>query len=124
MGLQKIDSDRWKETSSGHRSEKALQQKDNPDGPCENIVENGLWREVENLKTDKVALKQELVKLRQHQEISENNLLLLRNRLCGMEKNQQQMLSFLVMAMQSPGFLVQLLQPKETVGALLNLEIC
>ncbi|XP_037496841.1 heat stress transcription factor A-8-like [Jatropha curcas] len=30
-----------------------------------------------------------------------------------MEKNQQQMLSFLVMVMQSPGFLVQLLHPKE-----------
>jgi heat shock transcription factor len=30
-----------------------------------------------------------------------------------MEKNQQQMLSFLVMAMQSPGFLAQLLNKKE-----------
>ena len=30
-----------------------------------------------------------------------------------MEKNQQQMLSFLVMVMQSPEFLVQFLQPKE-----------
>lgn len=132
-GFRKIDSDRWvfanegfirgqkhllknisrRKHPQGTDQRKALQQKDNPDGPCENIVENGLWREVENLKTDKVALKQELVKLRQHQEISENNLLLLRNRLRGMEKNQQQMLSFLVMAMQSPGFLVQLLQPKE-----------
>ncbi|KAL2545778.1 Heat stress transcription factor A-8 [Forsythia ovata] len=73
----------------------------------------GLWKEVENLKTDKNALMQELKKLRQHQQISQSKLLLLREQLKGMEKNQQQMLSFIVMAMQSPGFLVQLLQPKE-----------
>lgn len=72
-----------------------------------------LLKEVENLKTDKNALMQELVKVRQHQEMSENKLLLLTNQLQGMEKNQQQLLSFLVMAMQIPGFMVQLLQPKE-----------
>ncbi|KAF2312976.1 hypothetical protein GH714_002392 [Hevea brasiliensis] len=55
----------------------------------------------------------ELINLRQHQENADNNLLLLRDKVQGMEKNQQQMLSFLVMVMQSPGFLVQLLHPKE-----------
>ncbi|CAA3024242.1 heat stress transcription factor A-8 [Olea europaea subsp. europaea] len=75
------------------------------------IVE--LWKEVENLKTDKNALMQELKKLRQHQQTSHGKLVLLREQLKGMEKNQQQMLSFIVMAMQNPGFLVQLLQPKE-----------
>lgn len=92
---------------------KKLQQPENSDGPGEKSENLDLWKEIENLKTDKNALTQELVKLRQHQEISENKLLLLRDRLQGMEKNQQQMLSFLVMAMQNPGFLVQLLQPKE-----------
>lgn len=94
---------------------KKSQQADNPDGPAENesIGNSGLWKEIENLKTDKNALMQELVKLKQHQETSDNKLLLLRDHLQGMEKNQQQMLSFLVMAMQFPGFLVQLLQPKE-----------
>lgn len=72
-----------------------------------------MWEEVESLKIDKNALTQQLVKLRQHQETAESKLLLLRERLQGMEKNQQQMLSFLVMAMQSPEFLVQFLQPKE-----------
>ncbi|CAA3014699.1 Hypothetical predicted protein [Olea europaea subsp. europaea] len=56
---------------------------------------------------------QELKKLRQQQQTSQSKLLLLREQLKGMEKNQQQMLSFIVMAMQNPGFLVQLLQPKE-----------
>lgn len=74
---------------------------------------DALWKEVESLKTDKNVLMQELVNLRQHQETSQSKLLLLREQLKGMEKNQQQMLSFIVMAMQSPGFLVQLVQPKE-----------
>lgn len=74
---------------------------------------SALCKEVENLKIDKNAVMQELIKLKQHQETSENKLLRLRDRLQGMEKNQQQMLSFLVMAVQSPGFLVQFLQPKE-----------
>ncbi|KAK9935401.1 hypothetical protein M0R45_022504 [Rubus argutus] len=131
-GFRKIDPDRYvfanegfirgqkhllknifrRKYPQGTDQRKVLQQKDNPDEPCEDM-ENGLWREVENLKIDKISLKQELVKLRQHQEMSDNKLLLLRDRLHGMEKDQQQMLSFLVMAMQNPGFLVQLLQPKE-----------
>lgn len=72
-----------------------------------------LWKEVESLKTDKNMLMQELVKLRQHQQTSQTKMLLVREQLKGMEKNQQQMLSFIVMAMQSPGFLVKLLQPKD-----------
>lgn len=48
-----------------------------------------------------------------NQESADNKLLLLRNRVQRMETNQQQMLSFFVMAMQSTDFLVQLLQPKE-----------
>lgn len=73
----------------------------------------GLWKEVESLKTDKNMLMQELIKLRQHQQTSQTKMLVVREQLKGMEKNQQQMLSFIVMAMQSPGFLVKLLQPKD-----------
>ncbi|KAK1390107.1 Heat stress transcription factor A-8 [Heracleum sosnowskyi] len=73
----------------------------------------GLWKEVESLKTDKNMLMQELVKLSQHQQTSQTKMLVVREQLKGMEKNQQQMLSFIVMAMQSPGFLVKLLQPKD-----------
>lgn len=99
--------------SQGPDQRKASQKKEHhPEESCEK-VENGLWKEVEELNIDKNALAQELVKLRQHQETAENKLLVLRDRLQGMEKNQQQMLSFLVMAVQNPGFFLQLLQPKE-----------
>lgn len=92
---------------------KSLQQSEKLVEPCEKINSLGLWKEVENLKTGKNTLMQELVNLRQYQETADNKLLLLSDRIQGMEKSQQQMLSFLVMAMQNPGFLVQLLQPKE-----------
>lgn len=133
QGFRKIDTERWefandgfirdqkhllktitrRKHSQGLDQRKSSQPKDNSAGACQEIENFGMWKEVEILKTDKNALMQELVKLRQLQETADNKLLLLSERLQGMEKNQQQMLSFLVMAMQSPGFLVQLLQPKE-----------
>ncbi|XP_028795096.1 heat stress transcription factor A-8 [Neltuma alba] len=132
-GFRKTDTDRWEFANDdfirGQKhflknilrrkhphvadQRKPSQQQENRDVPSQEVTNHDLWKEVENLKTDKNALTQELVKLGQHQELSKNKLLLLTNRLQGMEKNQQQMLSFLVMAMQIPGFMVQLLQPKE-----------
>ncbi|KAJ0038619.1 hypothetical protein Pint_22453 [Pistacia integerrima] len=132
-GFRKVDTDRWEFANDGfirgqkhllnnisrrknsqapeHR--KSSQQSENVVELCDKIDNLALWKAVENLKTDKNALAQELVKLRQYQETADNKLLLLRDRVQGMETNQQQMLSFLVMAMQNPNFLVQLLQPKE-----------
>ncbi|KAA8532469.1 hypothetical protein F0562_032502 [Nyssa sinensis] len=132
-GFRKIDTDRWvfandgfmkgqkhllknisrRKQTQGLVQRKSSQQKENDVGACEENKNLGLWKEVECLKTDKNALMQELIKLRQHQQASQSKLVLLREQLQGMEKNQQQMLSFIVMAMQNPGFLVQLLQPKE-----------
>ncbi|KAL2342412.1 hypothetical protein Fmac_003697 [Flemingia macrophylla] len=133
-GFRKIDTDCWEFANENfvrgqkqllknirrrkhpHTADqqKALPQKDNCDKPSQEAPKHdGLWKEVENLKSDKNSLTQELVKLRQHQESAENKLLLLSDRIQGMEKHQQQMLSFLVMVVQSPGFMVQLLHPKE-----------
>jgi len=130
-GFRKIDTDRWEFANDGFvrgqkhllkniGRRKKLQQPANSDGSWEKIQNLGLWKEIENLKTDKNALMQELVKLRQHQETSDNKLLLLRERLHGMEKNQQQMLSFLVMAMQSPAFLVQMLRRMAETASMLD----
>uniref|UniRef100_A0A5B7A789 Heat stress transcription factor n=1 Tax=Davidia involucrata TaxID=16924 RepID=A0A5B7A789_DAVIN len=132
-GFRKVDTDRWvfsndgfikgqkhllknisrRKQTQGLVQRKSSQQKEKDVGACEENKNIGLWKEVESLKTDKNVLMQELIKLRQHQQTSQSKLLLLREQLQGMEKNQQQMLSFIVMAMQNPGFLVQLLQPKE-----------
>ncbi|KAA8529790.1 hypothetical protein F0562_034110 [Nyssa sinensis] len=132
-GFRKTGTDRWefandgfvkgqkhllknisrRKQSQGIAQRKSSQQKEEDAGACEENENTGLWKEVESLKTDKNVLMQELIKLRQHQQTSQSKLLLLSEQLQGMEKNQQQMLSFIVMAMQNPGFLVQLLHPKE-----------
>lgn len=93
--------------------EKSSQQKDKSVEAHEEDKYVRLWKEVESLKTGKNALMQELIKLRQHQQTSQSKLVVLGEQLKGMEKNQQQMLSFIVMAMQSSGLLIKLLQPKE-----------
>ena len=133
QGFRKIDTDRWEFANDNfvrgqkhllknirrrkhpHNADqqKAVPQQDNSDEASQEAANHGLWKEVENLKSNKNSLMQQLVKLRQHQESAENKLLLLTDRLQGMEKHQQQMLSFLVMVVQSPGFMVQLLQPNE-----------
>lgn len=129
-GFKKIDSDRWEFANNGFvRGQKHLlmniirrknvqaldhhTSSQQTTGTCEDGENNSLLKEVEILKTDKNLLMQGLVKLRQHHEMTESKVLRLRDRLQRMEKNQQQMLSFLVMAMQNTGFLVQLLQGKE-----------
>ncbi|XP_042477635.1 heat stress transcription factor A-1-like [Macadamia integrifolia] len=106
--------------SQGFVQQKQSQRKNTSVGACVEVGKFGLPEEVESLKRDKNVLMQELVKVRQHQQISEARLHCLTNRLQGMEKAQQQMLSFLAMAMQNPGFLTQLFQQNEnwhTAGA-------
>lgn len=70
----------------------------------------GLEEEVERLKRDKNVLMQELVRLRQQQQSTDNQLQTMVQRLQGMEQRQQQMMSFLAKAVQSPGFLAQFVQ--------------
>ncbi|XP_052206229.1 heat stress transcription factor A-8 [Diospyros lotus] len=134
-GFKKVDTDHWifandgfikgekhllKNINRRKQSQVVVQQNQSQQkgkgkdvGECEEAKNNGLWKEVESLKANRNALSQELVNLRQHQQSSQSKMLILREQLKGMEKNQQQMLSFIVMAMQNPGFLVQLLQPIE-----------
>lgn len=130
-GFRKVDTDRYEFANDGFvRGQKHLlksivrrrqPQVQNKSAKNETAVTStseedkrvALTKEVEILKTDKNVLMQELINLRNHQMTSHSKMILLRDQLKGMEKNQQQMLSFIVMAMQNPGFLAQLLQPKE-----------
>ncbi|KAI3700091.1 hypothetical protein L2E82_44707 [Cichorium intybus] len=124
-GFRKNDTDRWEFANDGFiKDQKHLLMSINRKKPSHvtpqqkvskpqmvNIKEHegnkyaNLWKEVESLKTDKNTLMQELVKQRQHQRTSQTKMLVLREQLKGMELNQQQMLSFMVIAMQNPGFL-------------------
>ncbi|GER37171.1 heat stress transcription factor A-8 [Striga asiatica] len=129
-GFRKIDTDQWQFANEAFRKDqkhllKNIIRRKHPqnqtekkavlhrDEEPEDDKRLALWKEVETLKIDKIALTQELKKLSQQQQVSKSKMLVLREQLKGMEKNQQQMLSFIVMAMQNPEFMLQFFQPKE-----------
>ncbi|MQL82365.1 hypothetical protein Taro_014858, partial [Colocasia esculenta] len=130
-GFHKVDPDRWEFANEGfQRGQKHLlknifrrkpaqntTQLMPPQGKnnsfvqtCVEVGKFGFEEEIESLKRDKAVLMQELVKLRQHQQNTDNELRDVRDRIQVMEQQQQQMLSFLAMAVQSPGILSQLVQ--------------
>lgn len=134
QGFRKIDTDKWqfanesfikgqkhllknivrRKHSQNVVQRKSSQQKETVPGlQSEEDKRMALQKEVESLAIDKNALTLELKKLRQHQEISQSKLLLVKQQLKGMEINQQQMLSFIVMAMQSPEFMASFFPQKE-----------
>ncbi|XP_011028139.1 PREDICTED: heat shock factor protein HSF8-like [Populus euphratica] len=131
-GFRKVDPDRWEFANEGFlRGQKHLlriisrrksahghanQQPQQPPGQnssvaaCVEVGKFGLEEEVERLKRDKNVLMQELVRLRQQQQSTDSQLQTMVQRLQGMEQRQQQMMSFLAKAMNSPGFLAQFVQ--------------
>ncbi|KAK8940915.1 Heat stress transcription factor A-1 [Platanthera zijinensis] len=129
-GFRKVDYDKWvfknegfvkgqkhllktiirkKPSHNGAHQQKLTQAKLSAVKTVE-VGQFGVEEEIERLKRDKNILMQELVKARQHQQNNDAELNDLTLRLKGMELNQQQMLSFLAMAVQSPSFLAQLVQ--------------
>ncbi|KAK9095559.1 hypothetical protein Scep_027028 [Stephania cephalantha] len=129
-GFRKVDPDRWEFANEGFlRGQKHLLKtinrrkpsnvQNHPQQPqaqntsvkaCVEVGKFGLEEEIERLKRDKNVLMQELVRLRQQQQTTDHQLQTMGQRLQGMEQRQQQMMSFLAKAMQSPGFLQQLVQ--------------
>lgn len=131
-GFRKVDPDRWEFANEGFlRGQKHLLKSisrrkpahghSHPQptpshgqnasvGACVEVGKFGLEEEVERLKRDKNVLMQELVRLRQQQQATDNQLQTMVQRLQGMEQRQQQMMSFLAKAVQSPGFLAQFVQ--------------
>ncbi|XP_047327335.1 heat shock factor protein HSF8 [Impatiens glandulifera] len=139
-GFRKIDPDKWAFANEGFlRGQKHLlrninrkkpahtntnvnqqpQQQQPPRGQspsvgaCVEVGKFGIEEEVERLKRDKNVLMQELVKLRQQQQSTDNQLQSMVQRLQGMEQRQQQMMSFLAKVVRSPGFLAQFMQQQQ-----------
>lgn len=129
QGFRKIDSERWEFANEGFlRGQKHLlkgitrrkpghpqTQQQAPQVqamPAALSVEAriGIEEEVESLKDDKNVLMQELVRLRQQQQGTDNQLQTVVHRVHLMEQRQQQMMSFLANAMQRPGVLAQLVE--------------
>ncbi|CAI9096793.1 OLC1v1033009C1 [Oldenlandia corymbosa var. corymbosa] len=130
-GFRKSDTDRWefsnddfvkgqkqllkniirRKQTPAQEQKRPSQQKDQH-APKEDSMA-ALIKEVESLTIDRNVLMQELMTLRHRQKTSQSKLIRLREQLKGVEKHQQEMLSFIVLAMQNPGIFLQLLQPKE-----------
>ena len=76
---------------------------------CVEVGKFGLKEEIERLKRDRSVLMQELVKLRLQQQNTEKEVHRVRDRIQLIEQQQQQMLSFLALAVQSSPILSQLI---------------
>ncbi|NP_001314154.1 heat shock factor protein HSF8-like [Gossypium hirsutum] len=133
-GFRKVDSDRWefanegflrgqkdlllnisrRKSAQGHGHQQTQQAhgQSSSGGACVEVGEFGLEEEVEALKRDKNVLMQELVRLRQQQQSTDNQMQTMARQLHGMEQWQLQMMSFLAKAVQSPGVLAQFMQQK------------
>ncbi|XP_061340615.1 heat stress transcription factor A-1b-like [Gastrolobium bilobum] len=130
-GFRKVDPDRWEFANEGFlRGQKQLlksinrrksahvngisqqpsQVQNSPVGACVEVGKFGIEEDIERLKRDKNVLMQELVRLRQQQQTTDNQLQTVGQRVQVMEQRQQQMMSFLAKAMHSPGFLSQFVQ--------------
>ncbi|WZZ22213.1 hypothetical protein YC2023_123600 [Brassica napus] len=106
LGFRKVDPDRWEFANEGFlRDQKQLLK-----------GKFGIAEEVERLKRDKNDLMQELVRLRHQQQATENQLKDAVQKVQAMEQRQQQMMSFLAKAVQSPGFLNQLVAQQSNDG--------
>lgn len=132
QGFRKVDPDRWEFANEGflrgqkhllrgisrrkpahghgHQQPQQAHGQNSSVGACVEVGKFGLEEEVERLKRDKNVLMQELVRLRQQQQATDGQLQTMVQRLQGMEQRQQQMMSFLAKAVQSPGFLAQFVQ--------------
>lgn len=129
QGFRKVDPDRWEFANEGFlKGNKHLLKSISRRKPshvqghqqttskvpnasvasCVEVGKFGIEEEVERLKRDKDILMQELVKLRQQQQETDHQLVTVGQRFQLMENRQQQMMSFLAKAMQSPGFVAQL----------------
>ncbi|KAL8141764.1 hypothetical protein V2J09_014796 [Rumex salicifolius] len=131
-GFKKVDPDRWEFANEGflrgqkhllktitrrkpvhghsNQDQQQVHAQSSSVSACVEVGKFGLEEEVERLKRDKNVLMQELVRLRQQQQGTDNQLQTMVQRVQGMEQRQQQMMSFLAKAVQSPGFLAQFVQ--------------
>lgn len=133
-GFRKVDPDRWEFANEGflrgqkhllkninrrrashaHNSQQQMDEVQNSSSSaCVEVGKFGLEDEIGRLKRDKEVLMQELVKLRQQQQATNQQLQNVGERLHLMELRQQQMMSFLAKAMNRPGFVSQFVQQND-----------
>ncbi|CAN8284350.1 unnamed protein product [Cochlearia groenlandica] len=124
-GFRKIDPDKWEFANEGFlagqkhllktikRRRNISLQNINQQGSsgsgmsCVEVGHYGFEEEVERLKRDHSLLVSEVIKLRQQQHTSKNQVAAMEQRLVITEKRQQQMMTFLAKALNNPNFVQQ-----------------
>ncbi|XP_025012596.2 heat shock factor protein HSF30 [Ricinus communis] len=122
-GFRKIDPDRWEFANEGflggqkhllktikrrrHVSQSMQQQSG---GAYVELGKFGLDGELERLKRDRNVLTVEIIRLRQQQQQSREQIAAMEDRLLSTEKKQQQITAFLAKALNNPSFIQQFAQ--------------
>ncbi|KAK7383335.1 hypothetical protein VNO78_29012 [Psophocarpus tetragonolobus] len=137
-GFRKVDPDRWEFANEGflagqrhllktikrRRNVSQNMQQRGGGGACVEVGEFGLEGELERLKRDRNILMAEVVRLRQQQLNSKDQLSAIEARLQATEKKQQQMMAFLAKALSNSSFMQQLVhkspQSREVLGVEIN----
>jgi heat shock transcription factor len=123
-GFKKIDADKWKFANEGFQRGKKhllknIKRRSRLSKQQQGVVSvnltkpAGLEAELESLKKDHNVLKVEILKLRQQQEDSQNQMTAVEDRIRGAECRQQQMLVFLTKVVKSPSYVQQLIQKRK-----------
>ncbi|MBA0728547.1 hypothetical protein Golax_001437 [Gossypium laxum] len=130
-GFRKVDPDRWEFANEGflggqkqllktikrrRNIVQSLQHQAGGGGACVELGQFGLDEELERLKRDRSVLLAEIVRLRQQQQHSRDQIVAMEDRLQSTEKKQQQIMSFLAKALRNPTFIQQLAQNRQAQG--------
>ncbi|XP_055820412.1 heat shock factor protein HSF30 isoform X2 [Solanum dulcamara] len=121
-GFRKVDPDRWEFANEGflggqkhllktikRRRNVGQSMNQQGSGACIEIGYYGLEEELERLKRDKNLLMNEIVKLRQQQQSTRNQIIAMGEKIESTERKQEQMMSFLAKIFSNPTFLQQYL---------------
>jgi len=134
QGFRKVDPDRWEFANEGFlggqkhllktikRRRHVTQGTQQQGGPCIEVGQYGLEGEMERLRRDRNVLMSEIVKLRQQQQLSREQLVAMEARIQFTERKQRKMMAFLAKALVNPSFVHNLAQQNEQ-GALRGIEI-
>ncbi|KAJ7297561.1 hypothetical protein O6H91_16G055700 [Diphasiastrum complanatum] len=131
-GFRKVDSDRWEFAAEGFirgqrqllktlRRRKPVNQNqtqqqtgaESSQGLIELGKFGGFEEDIEDLKRDKNVLMHELVKMRQQQQTTDQNMKFLGQRLIATEQRQRQMMTFLAKTMQNPSIFAHLVEQND-----------
>ncbi|XVF35323.1 hypothetical protein REPUB_Repub18cG0135600 [Reevesia pubescens] len=130
-GFKKVDPDRWEFANEGflggqkhllktirrrRNISQSSQQQGGGGGACVELGNFGLQEELERLMRDRSVSLAEIVRLRQQQQHSRDQIVAMEDRLQSTERKQQQIMTFLAKALHNPTSIQQFAQKRQMHG--------